>query len=155
VKNWIRILENLYVLFIVTPYHRNLARAILKEPKVYFYDTGAVRGDFGARLENAVAVSLRKWAHFLEDTTGADMRLFYLRDKEKREVDFLIEKDGKVRHLIEVKTGEMDLSSGLRYFHHKLNSPDTIQLVYEAKRTLSKDGIFITPAAEWLAKLDI
>jgi len=50
----------------------NLARAILKEPKIYFYDTGAVIGDRGAKLENAVAVCLRKWLHFLEDARGKD-----------------------------------------------------------------------------------
>jgi len=81
VKRWIQALEQMHVVFLVTPHHRNLARAILKEPKIYFYDTGAVQGDSGVRLENAVAVCLRKWLHYLEDAHGNDTRLHYVRDK--------------------------------------------------------------------------
>ena len=129
VKHWIQILEHMYVLFVVTPYHRNLARAILKEPKIYFYDTGAVTGDAGAKLENAVAVSLKKWLHFLEDAKGKDIQLYYVRDKEKREVDFLVEIDKKIDLLIEVKVSEENLSPNLRYFHRKLKPRESVQLV--------------------------
>ncbi|MDR9454058.1 MAG: AAA family ATPase, partial [Wenzhouxiangella sp.] len=50
---YLEILEALHIVFIIRPYHHNIARAILKEPKVYFYDTGLVLGDQGARFENA------------------------------------------------------------------------------------------------------
>ena len=155
IKHWIQILEHMYILFVVTPYHRNLARAILKEPKIYFYDTGAVTGDTSARLENIIAVSLRKWLHFLEDTKGKDVQLCYIRDKEKREVDFLVEIDKKVDLLIEVKTSEENLSPNLLRFHRKLKPRESVQLVQAATRTKTVQGIFITPAADWLAKLDI
>jgi predicted AAA+ superfamily ATPase len=39
VKRWLTILENMYVIFRVGPFHRNIARSILKAPKYYFYDT--------------------------------------------------------------------------------------------------------------------
>lgn len=155
VKHWIQILEHMYILFVVTPYHRNLARAILKEPKIYFYDTGAVTGDAGAKLENAVAVSLRKWLHFLEDAKGEDTQLCYIRDKEKREVDFLVEIDKKIDLLIEVKLSEDNLSSNLIYFHRKLKPRESVQLVHAASRIKTVHGIFVTPAADWLAELDI
>ena len=145
----------MYVIFVVTPYHRNLARAILKEPKIYFYDTGAVTGDAGAKLENAAAVCLRKWLHFLEDTKGKDTQLCYVRDKEKREVDFLIEIDKKIDFLIEVKLSEENLSQSLRYFHRKLKPRESVQLVQGATRTRTAQGIFIASAADWLAELDI
>ncbi|PIS28716.1 hypothetical protein COT42_07225 [Candidatus Saganbacteria bacterium CG08_land_8_20_14_0_20_45_16] len=153
VKHWIQVLEHLYVIFIITPYHRNLARAILKEPKVYFYDTGAVNGDSGARLENLVAVSLRKWLHFLEDTEGKDVALHYVRDKEKREVDFLIEIDHRLEHLIEVKVSDTNLASSLAYFQQKLNPRQSIQLVQTATRVKTVGKINIVPAGEWLADL--
>ena len=38
IKRWLLLLENLYVIFRVTPYHKNIARALLKEPKYYFFD---------------------------------------------------------------------------------------------------------------------
>ena len=155
VKHWIQILEHMYVLFVVTPYHRNLARAILKEPKIYFYDTGAVTGDTGAKLENVIAVCLRKWLHFLEDTKGKNTQLCYVRDKEKREVDFLVEIDRKIDFLIEVKVSEANLSKPLLRFHNKLKPRESVQLVEATTRTKTVQGISITSAADWLAKLDI
>ncbi|MFH0763847.1 MAG: ATP-binding protein [Candidatus Omnitrophota bacterium] len=155
VKHWIQILEHMYVLFVVTPYHRNLARAILKEPKIYFYDTGAVIGDTGARLENAVAVCLRKWLHFLEDIKGSDVQLCYLKDKEKREVDFLVEIDRKTDLLIEVKVSDESLSQSLFHYHKKLKPRESVQLIQTAARARTTHGIFVTPAADWLAGLDI
>lgn len=155
VKHWIQILEHMYIIFVVTPYHRNLARAILKEPKIYFYDTGAVLGDAGAKLENAVAVCLTKWLHFLEDKEGKDVQLCYVRDKEKREVDFLVGIDRKIDLLIEVKTSEEKLSQHLLYFHTRIKPRESIQLVQTAIRTKTVQSISITSAADWLAKLDI
>ena len=42
---YLDILQALYIVFTVHPWHRNIGRAILKAPKVYFFDTGLVRGD--------------------------------------------------------------------------------------------------------------
>ena len=44
IQNWMRLLADLYVVFAVPPYHRNIARALLKQPKYYFYDNGMVIG---------------------------------------------------------------------------------------------------------------
>lgn len=60
VRHWLGLLEDLYVIFKIVPWHRNVARALLKEPKYYFYDTAMVRGDKGVRLENLVACALLK-----------------------------------------------------------------------------------------------
>ncbi|MDO8519926.1 MAG: ATP-binding protein [Deltaproteobacteria bacterium] len=155
VKHWIQILENMYILFRVPPYHRNLARAILKEPKIYFYDTGSVQGDEGAKLENAVAVSLRKWLHFLEDTKGMETQLHYIRDKEKREVDFAIFMEGKLETLLEVKLADGDLHKPLVYYSQKLKPRQTVQLVHQQNKIRSVGDISIHPAAEWLNALDI
>jgi hypothetical protein len=75
VRNYIDILASLYIIFLVRPYHRNISRSIQKEPKLYFYDPGVVSGDYGIKLENAVAVSLLKHAHFLQDTKGKNVEL--------------------------------------------------------------------------------
>ena len=83
VKHWLQILENLCVVFAVRPYHRNIARSLLKEAKYYFYDTGGVEGDAGTRLENIVALALLRELHLLEDTQGSKGELHYLRDKDK------------------------------------------------------------------------
>src|SRR5204863_1210163 len=59
IKRWLQLLENLYIIFRVNPYHKNIARSLLKEPKYYFYDHANVETD-GARLENIVACALLK-----------------------------------------------------------------------------------------------
>ena len=51
VQHWLGLLEDLYVIFRISPYHRNVARSLLKEPKYYFYDNAMVRGEPGVRLE--------------------------------------------------------------------------------------------------------
>jgi uncharacterized protein len=70
VKHWIEILQRMFVIFVVPPYSRNIARAILKEPKIYFYDIARVNAPGGARFENLVACALLKRNEFLEDTLG-------------------------------------------------------------------------------------
>ena len=60
---YVEILEALYIVFRVAPWHRDVARSLLKEPKIYFFDTGLVNGDAGIRLENAVAAMLLKHCH--------------------------------------------------------------------------------------------
>lgn len=83
---------------------------------LYFYDTGRVSDSGGARLENAVACALLKRAHFLMDTKGIKSELFYLRDREQREVDFLTVSDQKLEYMIEVKTSDDQFAPSLRYF---------------------------------------
>jgi predicted AAA+ superfamily ATPase len=155
VKKWIGVLEKMYIVFSVTPYHKNIARAILKEPKIYFFDSGLVRGNGGVILENIVAVSLLKHLHFLEDTQGEDTQLHYLRDKEKREVDFVTVINGKVTNLIEVKLASDNLEQSLLYYHRRFPKVPSTQLVCSLDRARTVEGIQIEPAAKWLAGLAI
>ena len=55
VKKYIQIFEALYIVFKITPFSKNIARSLLKEPKIYFFDTGLIKGDKGAKFENLVA----------------------------------------------------------------------------------------------------
>lgn len=150
VKKWIGILEALYVVFVVPPYSKNLARAILKEPKIYFYDVGRVKNELPARIENVVAASLLKKIQFGQDLLGERSQLFYLRDKEKREVDFLTVVDGKPTDMIEVKTSEDQLSPSLRYFSERLRPAKAAQVVLNLKRASNQHGIPVVRAVDWL-----
>ncbi len=154
VRYWIQMLENLYILFVVTPYSRNIARSLLKQPKIYFYDTGYVREDEGARFENVVACALLKRLHFLEDTAGEKCTLHYLRDKDKREVDFLTVRDGKPEWLVETKTSKIETLS-LRHFSNFFRKQARpILLVKRLPRELFSEGIDVKKAAAWLAALE-
>ncbi|MGA1865451.1 MAG: ATP-binding protein [bacterium] len=153
IKHWLQILENLYVIFPVRPYHQNIARSILKESKYYLYDTGAVEGDFGAKLENTVACALLRELHYIEDTTGNRVNLHYIRDKEKHEVDFLILINNKPLSMVEVKVSEDKFSPSLFHFHQYLKCSSPFQIVYDLKHKKSKGDIKMLPVHEFLNDL--
>lgn len=137
IKHWLQILENLYVLFPVRPYHRNIARSIVKEPKYYFYDTGAVANagaDPGAVLENAVACALLRELQLVEDQEGRKTALCFLRDKEKREVDFLVTVDNRPLQLVEVKLSDDTFAPSLAHFAAQLPKVEALQVVKNLKR---------------------
>ncbi len=133
IKHWISILENLYILFQVYPYHQNIAKAIKKEPKIYFFDYGRLK-DPEARLENLMACHLLKRNYFLEDTQGQGVGLFYLRDKQRHEVDFVLTQDGTITHLIEVKNRDDKASPSLKFFQERLKPPRAIRAVMYLER---------------------
>ena len=153
VQRWILLLERLFVVFLVRPYSKNIARSLLKEPKIYFYDTGRVHDIGGARLENAVACALLKRQHFLADTKGHKCELFYLRDREKREVDFLTVIDHKPEYLLEVKSSDADFAPSLRYFAERMPSVTALQLVQNLHRSKTHRWGSVQNAALWLAGL--
>jgi len=154
VQRWVLLLERLFVIFLVRPYSKDLARALLKEPKIYFYDSGRVNEAGGARLENVVACALLKRANFLTDTQGVKAELYYLRDREKREVDFLSVRDNRPEYMIEVKTADDQFSSSLRYFSERLPQTEAIQLVRKIDKTMTNKFGSVQNAATWLAGLE-
>ena len=152
-KRYLDILQALFIVFTVQPWHRNIARAILQSPKVYFFDTGLVRGDQGVRLENAVAGMLLKHTHFLQDSTGKLFGLHYIRTKDGAEVDFALSEEGKLTHLIECKLGDNKPHRGLSRFAGEFPDAETVQIVYRLRQEEFRNGIRITDAANWLAGL--
>ena len=148
-KAWLEILERMYLVFTLHPYTKSLPRAIQKPPKVYFFDNADVIGDEGARFENLVATSLLKRLHFIEDREGYRYELRYLRDKEGREVDFVILKDGYVEQLIEVKYGDENISKSLLYYKQRLQPKQTIQIVANLERPYDKDGVRVVSPIDY------
>lgn len=156
VKRWLTILENLYVIFRVAPYHRNVARALLKAPKFYFFDTGQVVGDSGARLENVVACSLLKEIQFMTDCYGEEYGLSYVRTKDGREIDFLVTREERPHLLIEVKWAENRPSGNFGAFAKYFPDIRKIQLVKKLNRERSyPSGVEIRRAHSWLAGLSL
>lgn len=154
VKYWLEVLEKLFVIFPVRPYHRNIARAILKEPKYYFYDTGAVENGEAAALENAVACALIKKLHFLEDTEGCKTQLHFIKDKEKREVDFLTVVDEVPVQMVEVKLSDDNFSKHL--FHFASFFDDKVQkyqIVHNLSQSKMKENVRMVAAHEFLANI--
>ena len=153
IRKYVEILESLHIIFLVRPFHKNIARSLLKEPKAYFYDSGYVEGDEGLRLENTVAVSLQKHAHYLQDAKGADVSLHYIRTKDGKEVDFSLAEKGALTHFIEVKLSETEVSRGLAYFKARHKEVKAVQLVHNARNKTESGGVSVVRAGEWLAGL--
>ncbi len=155
IQHWLQLLAGLYVIFAVPPYHRNIARALLKQPKYYFYDNGMVIGDDGAKLENLVACAFLKELHRLEDVEGERPGIHFIRDKDEREIDFVITRDGEPHHLVEVKWADTNLSANLQRFLRGQPLKRT-QIVAELQQAKSHPGgERIVPARQFLRDLPL
>lgn len=154
VKKYIQILEALYIVFRVTPFSQNIARSLLKEPKIYFFDNGLVKGDAGVQFENFVATCLLKHTFFQKDIQAKSYALHYLQTKERQEVDFALVHDLSIEKIIEVKTSDPDIHPGLRYFHEKYQLP-AFQIVQDLKRERKIGEIQIVSAINFLKALEI
>lgn len=156
IKRWLTILEDMYVIFRISPFHRNIARSILKAPKYYFYDTGQVIGDSGVKLENLTACALLKQIHYLEDCCGENVQLHYLMTKDGREVDFLVSRDDAPCLMIEVKWADDSPTSNFSIFGKYFPGVKKVQVVGDLKREKTyPDGTEIRLAYNWLAALPL
>ncbi|MBI4237016.1 MAG: ATP-binding protein [Deltaproteobacteria bacterium] len=153
IRHWVALLETMYLLFLVPPYTHRLARAIKKPPKIYFFDNADVLNDDGARFENLVATHLLKRLHFLEDSRGDRWELRYLRDKEGREIDFVLTCDGRLEELIEVKWSEDRITPSLRYYAERLQPKRAVQIVGQLKRSYSHGRCHVLSPFEYFAQL--
>jgi predicted AAA+ superfamily ATPase len=153
VKRYITILESLCVIFLVRPFHANIARAVLREPKVYFFDSGYLKGDDGIKLENTCAVCLLKHVQYIQDTAGENITLCYVRTKDGREVDFALCKEDKITSFIEVKLSDRKPSPSLLYFLERLPGTPALQLVQNIRQEENIKDVSVVSAARWLATL--
>ena len=117
-KAWLQILETLGIIFLLHPYSNNVLKRTIKTPKLYFYDTGFVcyltkwsspevaesGAMSGALLENfAVSEIMKSYQN-----AGKEPYLSYYRDRDAREIDVIIEGDGKLCPLEIKKTANPD-----------------------------------------------
>ena len=122
IANWLEALKKVYLIFSVKPWSKSIARSIKKEEKVYFFDWTFV-DDEGARFENATAVFLCRLVSRWDELGLGDYELRYLRNKEGREIDFLIIKNQKPFALFESKKSDKNMSKSGIYFSEMLKIP--------------------------------
>lgn len=158
IQRWIGILEDLFIIFKVTPYSKDISRSIKKEPKIYFYDTGFVQGTESQKLENLVACALLKETHFLMDTQGRSYQLHFLKVKGGREIDFVLVPEEKNERalMLEVKWGDADVSPNFKLFQGAFKNCQKIQLVQNLKKEFTtSDGVEVRQASSWLCDFEI
>lgn len=132
VERWLKIFERMYYCFRIPPYGAPRIRAVKKEQKLYLWDWSLV-SSAGPRFENLVACQLLKFCHFQEDTQGYAMELRYLRDTDKREVDFVVLKEKKPLFAVECKLGDKQLDPSIHYFSQRTEIPSFYQVHLKTK----------------------
>ena len=157
IKRWLKCLESFYYCFSIQPWAKNVKRALRKEPKYYLWDWSLIKNE-GARKENFIASHLLKAVHMWTDCGFGDYGLYFLRDKEKREVDFLITKDRQPFFLVEVKSANHSgISKALHHFQKQIKAKHAFQIVFDEKY-VEKDCFtyqepVIVPASTFLSQL--
>jgi uncharacterized protein len=152
VKKYVEILEALYIIFRITPFSKNIARSLIKEPKIYFFDTGLVKNNEGAKLENLVAICLLKHVYANIDYRGKEFALHYLRTKDQQEVDFALVENQTIQQIIEVKYSDKTVSPSLFTFSDKYNLP-AVQLVQNLRQERHVGNIDVMKVENYLEDL--
>ncbi len=124
-KHWLSILVASGLVWLMEPYHTNLSKRLVKTPKLYFLDTGLAAyltewsnpatleagAMSGAIFETwVVAELLKSYWH-----NGKQAPFYYYRDKDQKEIDVLIVRDGQV-HPIEIKKTAQPGRDAVRHF---------------------------------------
>ena len=156
VRDWISILKSLYYGFEVRPWFRNVENSLRKTPKWYLRDWSGI-DDEGKRGETMIACHLLKAVELWTDLGLGDYALYYLRTKQRQEVDFLVVRDGSPWFLVEAKTGDTHISPVLGAMQKALNAPHAFQVVMdlpfvEADAFARTDPV-VVPARTFLSQL--
>jgi hypothetical protein len=157
IRRWINILSAFYYCFMIKPWSKNITRSLVKEPKIYLWDWSDI-ADVDSRAENFVACHLLKAVHFWTDQGLGHYDLYFLRDKEKREVDFLVTQGNKPWFLVEVKHGDdTSISRHLEIFQQQTRAKHAFQAVinleYVNADCFSYNEPVIVPVKTLLAQL--
>jgi len=155
-KAWINGLCSLHVGFLVKPWYRNVSKSLRKEPKWFQRDWSGVAGP-GQRAETFIACHLQKAVEGWTDLGLGTFELFYLRDKSKREVDFVVVRDDQPWFLVEAKLSESPLSPHLSYFQQQVGASHAFQVVIESAYVetdcFSRRRPTVVPARTFLSQL--
>ena len=153
VERWLKIFERMYYCFRIPPFGSPQVRAVKKEQKLYLWDWSLIE-ESGPRFENFIASQLLKYCQFMEDTEGFRMDLRFLRDTDKREIDFVVLKEAKPIFAVECKTGEKDVSSSIYYYKERTQIPKFYQ-VHLGLKDYEKNGVRVLPAQTLCKELDL
>jgi len=132
VQSWISVLEASYIVYRLPPYFENFGKRIIKNPKIYFYDTGLLSYLLGVNsvtelnrhfavgniFENFIISEVQK-AIFNHRSIN---RIYFWRDSNGNEVDLIIDQ-GVTKRAIEVKLGSTyasEMIKGLKFWQNLL-----------------------------------
>ncbi len=156
VRSWVATLCLFHYGFIIKPWFRNVSKALRKEPKWFLRDWSDI-ADPGKRAETFCACHLLKAVEGWTDLGLGVFELRYLRDARKREVDFLVVRDGTPWFLVETKCGQPGLSPHLAYFQQVTGAQHAFQVAmhadYVAADCFARHVATIVPARTFFSQL--
>ncbi len=157
VRRWVDTLGRLHLGFLIKPWFKNVSRSLRKEPKWFLRDWAGIQ-DAGAKAETFVGCHLQKAVEGWDDLGFGKFQLAYLRDKEQREVDFVVVRDGKPWFLVEVKQHAESIGGSLKFFQKRLAVPFAFQVVVDADYVDADcfdrpRGPMLVPARTFLSQL--
>lgn len=132
VRRWVDTLCRFHLGFLVRPWFRNVSRSLRKEPKWLLRDWSGIADD-GKRTETFIGCHLLKAVEGWTDLGLGKFDLHYLRDRNKREVDFLVVRDRKPWLLVEVKNSSDRIGPSLALFQQQTGAPYAFQVVLESE----------------------
>lgn len=164
IKNYVKYFENAYLIFVLERFSFKLKQQIIAPKKIYCIDTGIIHSvafkfseDFGRVMENLVAIELlRRKSYWAPDT-----ELYYWKDHQHQEVDFVIKKGSKVEQIIQVvsASGSSEIDkreyASLVKASRELNCNTLLVITwdYEAKETIDGKEVNCLPLWKWLLPL--
>lgn len=151
IQNWMAVFERLFLAYKIAPYSTKITRSLKKMPKYFLNDWSEIK-DSGSRFENFVASHLYKAAQLWTDLGFANVSLHFIRDRDGREVDFLMCKERKPWFLVECKLCDTRLSNHLMFFANRLGVPG-IQLVEQNGIAHQSGNFLVVSAGRWLQTL--
>lgn len=157
ISKWMNYLQMFFHCFEVKPWSRNISRSLIKEPKLYLYDYSVI-DDVGAKFENFIALHLKKFVQFYNDLGYGEYELYFLRNKEQKEVDFLVVKNAKPWFIVEAKySSNQALTKNLFHFQKESGAEHAFQVVFDLD-FVDKDCFvhkepIIVPAKTFLSQL--
>ncbi len=155
VKNWMELFETVFLAFKIGPWTQKISRAITKEKKWYLYNYAEIENE-ASRFENMVALELLRAISFKNDSGLGRFKLNYIRNKDNKEVDFIISDNHKPVLLIETKLTDTTPSKSLKEIQENLKVP-AIQLVNKNNTFIKTKNsglpLIVSSAHTWLSTL--
>ena len=154
IENWLSILEASYIIFRLQPWFKNFNKRIVKQPKIFFYDTGLAAHLLGIRNENDLELHFARGHLFENMVVGEFVKenfnfnlgymIYFWRDSHKKEIDLIIDFGNKV-NAIEIKsssTFRKDFISTLKYWGKLSDTKDeNLILIYNGTEEIDFLGI--------------
>ena len=155
-KKWVGVLRYLYYGFEVRPWFRNVENSIRKTPKWYLRDWSGI-SDVGKRCETFAACHLLKAVDAWTDLGYGSFGLHYLRDKRRREVDFLVTRDGNPWFIAEIKSSDAHLSPNLAHYQRVTGAQHAFHVVFDEEFVdvdcFSRRDPVVVPARTFFSQL--